>query len=296
MTTAVTVSAWLRAATQALADGTGWRAPGVEASPRREAGWLLAGVLGRDQTWLLTWPEHALTEAERARADDWLCRRLAGEPMAYLSGCQDFWSLPLRVTPATLIPRPDTERLVELALQRLPTDAARRVLDLGTGSGAIALAVASERPQAEVTAIDRSAEALAVARENGETLGLQVRWHCGSWFEPVRGERFDLVVSNPPYIDPADPHLAGLGHEPASALVADEAGLADLRHLAVEAPEHLLPGGWLLLEHGHDQGAAVRALLQAAGFDAVETWQDYGGQDRVTGGRLSSGEEHAHAE
>lgn len=285
MAAALTVADWLKAATTALAAAPGWRMSGVEAVPRREAEWLLAAVLDRNLTWLLTWPEAALTQAQQQQADAWLQRRCAGEPLAYLSGRRDFWSLSLRVTPATLVPRPDTERLVEVALTCLPETG--RVLDLGTGSGAIALALASERPQACVTAVDRSAEALAVARGNGEALGLPVRWLESDWFAAVAGETFELIVSNPPYIDRADPHLAALRHEPVTALVADEAGLADLRHLVFAAPAQLAAGGWLLLEHGHDQAAAVRAALVARGFMQVQSWQDMGGQDRVTGGQWS---------
>lgn len=279
----MTIADWLRQAAQAFAERTGWRAAGVDASPRREAEWLLAEALGHDLAWLLTWPERDLVEAEQARADDWLQRRLAGEPLAYLTGVQPFWTLSLRVTPATLIPRPDTERLVELALARLP-HAPCRVLDLGTGSGAIALALASERPQAEITACDRSEAALAVACGNGDALGVRVRWLQGDWFAPVAGERFDLVVSNPPYICANDEHLAALVYEPLMALVAADAGLADLRQLVRDAPRHLVSGGWLMLEHGYDQGRAMRALLRAQGFSDVMTWQDLGGQDRVSGG------------
>lgn len=292
----MTIADWLRQAAQAFSEKAGWRAAGVDASPRREAEWLLAEALGRDLAWLLTWPERDLTEAEQARADAWLQRRLAGEPLAYLTGVQPFWTLSLRVTPATLIPRPDTERLVELALARLP-HAPCRVLDLGTGSGAIALALASERPLAQVTACDRSEAALAVARGNGEALGLPLRWLQGDWFAPVAGERFDLVVSNPPYIRADDEHLAALTHEPLTALVAADDGLADLRRLADDAPRHLVAGGWLLLEHGHDQGHAVRAVLTARGYVEVATWQDHGGQDRVSGGcRPGAGQEGDHAE
>ncbi len=279
----VTIADWLRTAATMLAAAPGWQARGVDAAPRREAEWLLAAVLGRDLTWLLTWPERGLADAERKQADAWLQRRCAGEPLAYLTGYRDFWSLSLRVTPATLVPRPDTERLVEVALAHLP--ATGSALDLGTGSGAIALALASERPQARITALDRSAEALAVARGNGEALGLPVRWLDSDWFAAVAGECFDLIVSNPPYIDVADPHLAVLGHEPLTALVADGAGLADLQHLIATAPRHLLPGGWLLLEHGHDQALAVQAALLARGFTQVQRWQDLGGQDRVSGGQ-----------
>lgn len=284
MTAALSLADWLRLAAQRLAVAPGWQAPGLaDVSPRREAEWLLCAVLDRDLAWLLTWPDKVLAGEELARAEGWLARRCAGEPLAYLAGRRDFWSLPLRVTPATLVPRPDTERLVELALERLTEDGS--ALDLGTGSGAIALALASERPCARITALDRSAEALAVARSNGEVLGLPVRWLESDWFAAVAGERYALIVSNPPYIAEDDPHLASLGREPLSALVAGESGLADLRHLVAEAPAHLLAGGWLLLEHGHAQADAVRALLALRGFGAVQSWQDLGGQDRVTGGQ-----------
>lgn len=285
----MSISDWLRRAALRLAGAPDWQ-DAASATPRREAEWLLAELLGRDLTWLLTWPDHALDAAQQAQAEDWLMRRCAGEPLAYLAGRREFWSLPLAVTSDTLVPRPDTERLVELALQRLPVDVAQDVLDLGTGSGAIALALARERPQAHVTAVDRSGGALAVAARNGETLGLRVRWLQSDWFAALGQERFHLVVSNPPYIAEDDPHLAGLTHEPLSALVAGEGGLADLRHLVVAAPLHLREGGWLLLEHGHDQAAAVRELLRAAGYDEVASWQDCGGNDRVSGGRRPAGE------
>lgn len=288
----MTVADWLRQASARLAAASAWQ-DAASATPRRESEWLLAEALARDLTWLLTWPEHELTPEQQARADDWLARRCAGEPLAYLAGRREFWSLPLRVTPATLVPRPDTECLVEVALAWLPAGMAQDVLDLGTGSGAIALALASERPHSRITAVDRSAEALAVARGNGEMLGLPVRWLASDWFAALAGERFHLIVSNPPYIAEDDPHLAALTHEPHTALVAADAGFADLRQLIAEAPTHLHPGGWLLLEHGFAQAAAVRALLAARGFTDAQSWQDYGGQDRVSGGRWP-GNEHAH--
>ena len=212
--------------------------------------------------------------------------RAEGEPAAYLLGEKEFFGLSLRVTPDTLIPRPDTETLVHWALEHLPTDQPRRVLDLGTGSGAIALALAHERPQADVTAVDASAGALQVALDNATALGLRLRGRLGSWFAPVAGERFDLIVSNPPYIAEGDPHMTALRFEPESALTAGPDGLDDLRHIIEQAPRHLVPGGWLLLEHGFDQANAVMQLLQNRGFTEVSTRFDLGPQARCTGGRF----------
>lgn len=290
----LTVADWLRHAAGHLALAPAWQGPDSAPSPRREAEWLLAAVLDRDLAWLLTWPEQVLTVADRQRAEDWLQQRQQGVPLAYLTGVREFWSLPLRVTRDTLVPRPDSERLVEVALVCCPALPGVRVLDLGTGSGALALAIRHERPDAEVTAIERGTAALAVARDNGERLGLPVRWLLGDWFAPVAGERFDIVLSNPPYLAPDDAHLMTLAHEPRSALVAAEAGLADLRHLVVSAPAALRAGGWLLLEHGADQAANVRGLLTDTGYAAVQTWQDLGGCDRVSGGQWPGGEA-AHA-
>ena len=216
-----------------------------------------------------------------------LARRAAGEPVAYLLGEKEFHGLMLRVTPDVLIPRPDTETLVEWALaclQGLPPGAA--VADLGTGSGAIALALKQARPDAAVSAVEASPAALAVAQDNGRRLGLDVRWLAGSWWSPLAGQRLDLVVSNPPYIADGDPHLPALAHEPASALTAGPDGLRDLRAIAAGAPGQLRPGGWLLLEHGWDQAGAVQALLREAGLTAIETRHDLAGQPRCTGGRL----------
>lgn len=278
----ITVQGWLDHATAAFQAASAWRQLAAESSPRQEALWLLGACLQKDLAWLYTWSDRELPESDVARADAWLSRRCAGEPLAYLTGRRDFWSLSLQVTPATLIPRPDSECLVSAALTLLPETG--DVLDLGAGSGAIALALACERPRASVTAVDRCPQALAVAAANGERLRLPVCWMAGDWFAPVAGRRFDLVVSNPPYLAAGDPHLPGLAWEPLTALVAGDDGLDDFRRIVAAAPAHLRAGGWLLVEHGAAQAADVAALLQARGFTAIRHWQDWGGQDRVTGG------------
>ena len=258
-------------------------------SPRADADALLCHLLDCRRSYLMTWPEHELDAAQQATLAGWLARRLQGEPIAHLIGEREFWSLPLKVSPATLIPRPDTEVLVEQALARLPAGPCA-LLDLGTGTGAIALALKSERPDADVWAVDRMPEAAALARANSAALGLPVTVRDGSWFEPLSGApRFAMIVSNPPYIDGADPHLdqGDVRFEPRSALVADEQGLADIRLIVAGAPTHLVPGGWLLLEHGWEQGALVRQLLLQQGYDQVETVRDYGDNERVTLGRLA---------
>ncbi len=261
-------------------------------SPRADADVLLCHLLACRRSYLMTWPERELDAVQQATLQQWLDRRLAGEPIAHLVGEREFWSLPLKVSPATLIPRPDTEVLVEQALTKIPQGPCA-VLDLGTGTGAIALALKSERPEVDVWAVDRMADAAALARENSAALGLPIEVRDGSWFEPL-GEpdrdqtpRFAVIVSNPPYIDGADPHLeqGDVRFEPRSALVADEAGLADIRHIVAHAPAYLLTDGWLLLEHGWDQGAAVRQLLGDSGYREVATVRDYGDNDRVTLGR-----------
>ena len=261
------------------------RLPGDEA--RAEAGLLLAHALGVSQTWLFVHSGDVVDPTAQAAFEALLERRIAGEPVAYLLGRRGFWRFDLRVTPATLIPRPETERLVELALERLP-EGAVDVADLGTGTGAIALALASERPQARVVATDASEAALEVARENARALGLdRIEFRHGHWLAPLAGERFDLIASNPPYIAAEDEHLhrGDLRHEPASALASGADGLDDIRVIARDAPAHLRAGGWLLLEHGWDQGEAVRALLRAAGFADVDTALDWEQRDRVTLGR-----------
>ena len=250
---------------------------GVE---RGDAQTLLSHLTGRDRAGLIT---HGDAPAPGAES---LLRRLAdGEPLAHLTGWQPFHGLVLQVTPATLIPRPDTETLVDWALERLAAlPGEPTVADLGTGSGAIALAVKAACPRARVTAVDFSTGALAVARANGERLGLAVEWLAGSWLQPLAGRRFDLVLSNPPYITDTDPHLPALRHEPITALTAGPDGLADLHHLIDTAPQHLVPGGWLLLEHGWDQADAVARRLAARGYTALQRRPDLAGRDRASGG------------
>lgn len=258
-------------------------------SPRADADALLCHLLDCRRSYLMTWPEHELDAAQQATLAGWLARRLNGEPIAHLIGEREFWSLPLKVSPATLIPRPDTEVLVEQALARLPGGPCA-LLDLGTGTGAIALALKSERPDADVWAVDRMPDAAALARTNSAALGLPIEVRDGSWFAPLSdAPRFAMIVSNPPYIDGTDPHLheGDVRFEPRSALVAEEQGLADIRLIVTQAPAHLVPGGWLLLEHGWDQGEAVRQLLLQQGYVQVETVRDYGDNERVTLGRLA---------
>lgn len=254
---------------------------------RLEAEVLLLQVLQRPRAWLYAHADDELDAPSAAALDALLQRRERGEPVAYIVGRREFWSLDLAVSPATLIPRADTERLVELALQRLPQDRPVDVADLGTGSGAIALAIAHERPLARVLASDASAAALAVARDNAAEHEIStIEFVLGRWFAPLDARRFALIVSNPPYIAAADEHLhrGDLRFEPATALVAGADGLDDIREIVAGAAAHLLPGGWLLLEHGHDQAQAVRTLLERAGFAEIDSWQDLGGNDRVSGG------------
>ncbi len=270
---------WLQQAVSELAGGE---------SPRRDAEILLGHVTGKARTYILAFGETELTADQLARLESLLARRKTGEPVAHLVGEREFWSLPLYVSAATLIPRPDTECLVEQALARLPA-APARILDLGTGTGAIALALASERPDCQVTAVDVMPDAVALAQRNLERLALpNVTVLHSSWFTALADLQFEMIVSNPPYIDEADPHLAegDVRFEPLSALVAADQGLADLSHIITQSHHHLVRGGWLLLEHGWTQGEAVRTLFLQAGFDQVETCRDYGGNERLTAGKL----------
>jgi release factor glutamine methyltransferase len=253
---------------------------------RQEAEVLLASFLEVDRGWIFAHADKQLDEACIDRFRQGVAARAAGKPLAYVLGYRDFWTLRLRVNSDVLIPRRETEHLVEWADECI-TNGARRVLDLGTGSGAIALSCKSEHPDAELCAVDSSAGALACARANGHALGLSVDWREGDWFEPVRGTRWQLILSNPPYIAANDPHLyAGdLPEEPPSALIAGKTGLESLQHIIEQAPDFLDYGGWLLLEHGFDQADPVREALSIAGFIQISTRRDWSGQERVTGGQ-----------
>lgn len=255
---------------------------------RVDAEILLAYTLGKSRTWSIAHADDALAPEHAAMYATLVARREAGEPVAYITGRRGFWSLDLEVTPATLIPRPETELLVELALERLPSNTAPHVLDLGTGTGAVALAVARERPRAQVTATDASADALAVAQRNAVRHGIRnVSFVQGDWFAPLGEQCFELIVSNPPYIERRDPHLnqGDLRFEPITALASGEDGLDDIRRIIRDAGRHLAAGGWLLFEHGWNQGDAARMLLCKMAFAEVFTARDVEQRDRVSGGR-----------
>lgn len=256
---------------------------GVE---RLDAQLLLSTLLQRDRGWLISHDDAVLTPEQVRKITEQLQQRAAGLPFAYLVGEQEFHGLRLQVTPDTLVPRADTETLVDWALELLAALPGQpRVVDLGTGSGAIALALKHRHPAAQVEAVELSPGALAVARGNARRLGLELRFHQGSWWQPLAGQRFELIVSNPPYIAGEDPHLPALRHEPRSALTPGGDGLADLRILIEGAPEHLQPGGWLMLEHGYDQAEPVAAALRARGFTDIGLRRDLGGQARVSAAR-----------
>ncbi|SKA47345.1 peptide chain release factor N(5)-glutamine methyltransferase [Enterovibrio nigricans] len=259
-------------------------------SPRIDASVLLCHVLDKPSSYLYTWPDKVLTDAEQSEFDVLIQRRMLGEPVAYIIGYRDFWSLRLNVEPSTLIPRPDTERLVELALERLPADA-NSVLDLGTGTGAIALSIACERKDVQVMGVDLRSEAVALAERNQLENGIiNAHFAQSSWFENIPAQTFNMIVSNPPYIDPEDPHLSqgDVCFEPKSALTASDHGLADIREICQQSPRFLADNGWLMIEHGYDQGDPVRTIFSDAGFIDVETLHDYAGLDRVTLGRFAN--------
>lgn len=270
------------------------RTVGAALAAAREAGvdrldaqlWL-AHLLQCPRSWLLAHDESVLPARVAVRFDEGIARRAAGEPLAYLVGHKEFHGLELAVDARALVPRPETEGLVDWALSLAPPRAT--VVDLGTGTGAIALAMGHRRPDLEILAVDRSAEALALAASNGRRLGIRVVWQQSDWWSALGDRRVDLAVANPPYIASGDTHLAALQHEPQQALVAGADGLDDLRHLIAEAPAHLSPGAWMLVEHGWDQAEAVRRLFAAAGFGAIETRPDLAGHPRCTGGRLLNG-------
>ena len=259
---------------------------------RLDAQLMLCDVLGQNRTWLLAHDQDSLTHAQQSTLQSWLHRRAQGEPLAYILGRKEFFGLTLDVNPQVLIPRPDTEILVEWALELIPIDAPCRVLDLGTGSGAIALAIQHQRPQAHVTAVDASEGALQTAQANANKLGLPVRFRHGSWLEPVQGECFDVIVSNPPYIAEGDPHLPALTHEPITALTAGHDGLNDIRNIALDAQAHLTPSGRLLLEHGYDQASQIQAILRQFGYSDIQTRVDLGGNERCTGGQMKKSASH----
>lgn len=281
------IADWLAAAEAALAAADGWRQPGlIDESPRREAQWLLRSLLGLSAAQILSRPEQLLLTNQLAVLNAGLVRRCHGEPLAYVTGQAEFWSLPLRVTPATLIPRADTETLVEVVLTLFANDGrVLQVVDLGCGSGAIALALKHERQHWQLTAVDASAEALSIAAENATNLKLPLRCVHSDWFSALANQRFDVIVSNPPYLAADDAHLPTLRFEPHTALVAEANGLADYQRIVSQAPQYLNEKGWLLFEHGANQADAVRELCQQAGLINVQSWPDLAGQWRVSGGQ-----------
>lgn len=282
---------------EALAQGTARLAARLAAplparETRLEAEALLAAVTGQSRTALFAWPERELTPAQEAQWHQWIERRLAAEPLAYILGRREFWSLELEVGPEVLIPRPETELLVELGLERIPATAGGTILDLGTGSGAIAAAMASERAKAHILATDASAAALRLADANFQRLGLtNVQARLGNWCQALRpGETFDLILANPPYVAEGDPHLlqGDLPAEPVMALTSGSSGLDALTAICSCAPGYLKTSGWLLLEHGYTQGSEVRALLAQAGLGQVQSWPDLAGIERVSGGQRNA--------
>jgi release factor glutamine methyltransferase len=273
LSTAATVGAALQTARQSI--------------PLSEARLLLGYLLGKNLAWIEAHRDDALLAEAEERFAAWVARRVQGEPVAYLLGLREFYGRDFSVGPAVLIPRHETELLVELALAKMSKYSEPSVLDLGTGSGCIAITLALEAPQSKVTALDASAQALVIARQNSTVLGAKLTVLEGSWFKPLSGSRFDLIVSNPPYIKAGDPHLGqgDLRFEPASALSSGADGLDDIRAIVAAAPDHLQPGGWLLFEHGYDQANAMLDVMERGGFTAIEQHRDLGNIVRATVGR-----------
>ncbi|MBD2801468.1 peptide chain release factor N(5)-glutamine methyltransferase [Xenorhabdus sp. M] len=277
---------WLRYAAMQLTESD---------SPKRDAEILLQHVTGRSRTYLIAFSETVISSKEVHQLNELLARRMQGEPIAYIVGEREFWSLPLEVSPATLIPRPDTECLVEKALELLP-DSPAQILDLGTGTGAIALALASERHDCRVTGVDINSAAVSLAKRNAEKLSVHnVNFLQSEWFTAMENQQFDIIVSNPPYIDESDPHLreGDVRFEPATALIAAQNGMADLQTIVEQARHFLFPNGWLLLEHGWKQGVVVRNLFLEKGYQQIATFRDYGGNERITVGRWNKNEIHS---
>jgi release factor glutamine methyltransferase len=282
MTEAITIASCLRMARQLTR---------VTDSSRLDLEIILAHILQKDRTYLFTWPEHPLTVEQEEAFLAAFERRLEGEPVAHIIGQREFWSLPLLVNNTTLIPRPDTELLVETVLDLFAADLhnqPRHVLDLGTGTGAIVLALAHEKKFWHCLGVDNQPEAVSLAKKNCQQLhAFNVQIKQSDWFSSIDKTDFDVIVSNPPYIDPADPHLqqGDVRFEPLSALVADNHGLADIEKITQQAQGYLLPRGWLLVEHGYDQGKAVRQVFEQSGYRAIKTLRDLGGNERVTLGQ-----------
>ncbi len=275
MTTMVTIAETVKHAARAL--------DAHSESPQLDAELLLAKILGLPRSALLARGDEAVALPDEQAYTELIRRRAGGMPIAYLTGNREFWSLPFKVSPAVLVPRPETESLVEQALSLLPADQVCSVLDLGTGSGAIALSLAHERPGWAMTGVDVSPAALEVAAHNSQNLKLSnIRWHLGSWFDGLGGERFHLIVANPPYIAAMDPALLALRAEPATALIAGPTGLEAFDAIIAEAPKHLYARGWLALEHGIRQAQDVADLLKQHGFDSIRTYPDFSGRPRVT--------------
>ncbi|MEL0654270.1 peptide chain release factor N(5)-glutamine methyltransferase [Pseudoalteromonas issachenkonii] len=268
---------------QAIAAGANLLAPSSE-SAKLDAQVLLLHILQKPRSYLFTWPEHALSDEQQSQFNVFIQRRLKGEPVAHITGLREFWSLSLEVNSTTLIPRPDTETLVEQALE-IALPATAKVLDLGTGTGAIALALGSEMPSWQITAVDRVSDAVALAARNQQRLAINnVHVKQSNWFSELHGEKFNLIVTNPPYIESSDIHLnqGDVRFEPLSALVANDCGMSDIKQIITQSRDYLSSNGYLLIEHGFEQGEAVRHFFEKMAFVNIKTVKDLGNNDRVT--------------